>query len=252
MDSMAMVASNKEIKDAMTGNDAADMTRAKELRSFFRIVTSDLNSLGIPMIFTNHVGVNIGGYGDPVVQSGGGGVEFSPSVTLFLSKAKLKDNKDDDKRQTGVIVTAKTAKNRFSQPRTIKFPIYFDRPFNRYAGVQDFITWENVGIDRGNIITKTAYEKLKGADKDKVQVFRPTGGEKDMYFAPKATAQKWIVSHLGEAVTTQELYTARVMDPLEDTFDEVITKEFAFSSTGNEEELEQLLDEVDNLEEEQE
>jgi RecA/RadA recombinase len=236
----------------MTGNDAADMTRAKELRSFFRIITSDLNSLGIPLIFTNHVGVNIGGYGDPVVQSGGGGVEFSPSVTLFLSKAKLKDNKKDEKRQTGVIVTAKTAKNRFSQPRTIKFPIYFDRPFNRYAGVQDYITWENVGIARGNIITEGAYKKLKGDAQDKVEVFRPTGAEKDMYFVPKATAMKWIVSHLGEALTSSQLYSARVMDPLEDAFDEIIKKDFAFSSTGNEEELEQLLDEVDNLEEDQE
>lgn len=242
IDSIGMVASTKEIEDAKTGNNAADMTRAKQIRSFFRIITSDLNALGIPLIFTNHVLANIGGYGDPVVQGGGGGVEFSPSVTLFLSKAKVKDDKNDEKRQTGIIVTAKTAKNRFAQPRTIKFPIYFDRPFNRYAGVQDYLSWENVGIDRGNIITEKEYEKLKGADKEKVKVFRPTGSDKDMYFAPKATAQKWIVEHLGEAVTTQELFTARIMEPLVDRFDEIIRADFEFKSTELEGDIQDLLE----------
>lgn len=242
IDSIGMVASTKEIEDAKTGNNAADMTRAKQIRSFFRIITSDLNALGIPLIFTNHVLANIGGYGDPVVQGGGGGVEFSPSVTLFLSKAKVKDDKNDEKRQTGIIVTAKTAKNRFAQPRTIKFPIYFDRPFNRYAGVQDYLSWENVGIDRGNIITEKEYEKLKEADKEKVKVFRPTGSDKDMYFAPKATAQKWIVEHLGEAVTTQELFTSRIMEPLVDRFDEIIRADFEFKSTELEGDIQDLLE----------
>ena len=35
IDSIGMVASSKEIEDAKTGNNAADMTRAKQIRSFF-------------------------------------------------------------------------------------------------------------------------------------------------------------------------------------------------------------------------
>lgn len=246
IDSIGMIASSKEIEDAKTGNNAADMTRAKQIRSFFRIITSDLNALGIPLIFTNHVLANIGGYGDPVVQGGGGGVQFSPSVTLFLSKAKVKDDKDDDKRQTGIIVTAKTAKNRFAQPRTIKFPIYFDRPFNRYAGVQDYLSWENVGIAKGNIITTKEYEKLKDTDKSKVKVFRPTGADSDMYFVPKDSAQKWIVEHLGEAVSTQELFTERVMEPLVDRFDKVIRADFEFKSSEVEQDIDELLEESED------
>lgn len=246
VDSVGMVASLKEIEDARSGNSAADMTRAKQLRSFFRIITSDLNSLGIPMVFTNHVGVNIGGYGDPVVQGGGGGVAFSPSVTLFLSKAKLKDDKQDDKKQTGVIVTAKTGKNRFATPQVIKFPIYFDRPFNRYAGIQDYLGWDNVGIARGNIITKSAYDKLKGAAKDAARVFRPTGGEKDMYFAPKETARNWIIEHLGESIETRELFTERVMQPLEDRFDELVQKDFKFNSQDTEDAINDLLEQEED------
>jgi RecA/RadA recombinase len=243
LDSVGMLASAKEIEDARTQNNAADMTRAKSIRSFFRIVTSDLNSLEIPMIFTNHVGVNIGGYGDPVVQGGGGGVLFSPSVTLFLSRAKLKDDKDDDKRQTGVVVTAKTGKNRFAQPKVIKFPIFFDRPFNKYAGVQDYFGWDNVGIEKGNIITEKEYNKLKGAAKEAVRPFSPAGSEEVMYFSPKSTAQKYIIEHLGEAIPTRELWTERVMQPLEDRFDELIRKDFEFGSQEVEDEINDLLDE---------
>jgi len=241
LDSIGMVASSKEIEDARTGNSAADMTRAKQIRSFFRIITSDLNSLGIPMIFTNHTMVNIGGYGDPVVQGGGGGVVYSPSITLYLSKAKLKDDKNDDKRQTGVIVTAKTGKNRFAQPKTIKFPIFFDRPFNRYMGVQDYLSWDNVGIAKGNLLTKSEYNKLKGQAKEKIKVFTPDNSDEIMYFAPKETARKYVVEHLGEAIDTRQLFSERVMKPLEDRFDAVIRKDFEFSSQETDEEIEEIL-----------
>ena len=105
--------------------------------------------------------------GDPVVQGGGGGVIYSPSVTLFLSKAKETEGSDAKKKQVGVLVTAKTGKNRFARPKIVKFPIFFDRPFNRYMGVQDYISWENVGIAKGNILTEKEYNKLKDAEKGK-------------------------------------------------------------------------------------
>jgi RecA/RadA recombinase len=242
LDSVGMLASSKEIEDAKTGNSAADMTRAKQIRSFFRIITSDLNSLGIPMIFTNHTMVNIGGYGDPVVQGGGGGVVYSPSITLYLSKAKLKDDKDDDKKQTGVIVTAKTGKNRFAQPKTIKFPIFFTKPFNRYMGVQDYLKWETVGIAKGSILTEKEYAKLKEPEKSKVHQFSPDNSTEIMYFAPKETSRKWVIKHLGEMIDAKQLFTDRVMLPLEDLFDEVIKKDFEFSTQELDDEISDILD----------
>ncbi len=246
LDSIGMVASSKEIDDARTGNSAADMTRAKQIRSFFRIITSDLNSLGIPMIFTNHTMVNIGGYGDPVVQGGGGGVIYSPSITLFLSKAKETEGSDAKKKQVGIIVTAKTGKNRFAQPKIIKFPIFFDRPFNRYMGVQDYLSWENVGIAKGNILTKKEYDKLKGSDLEKVKTFTPDGSDEVMYFMPKESARKYVIEHLGVAVSNKELFTERVMEPLEDKFDELIKKDFQFNSQDLDDEIVGLMDEIDD------
>lgn len=54
LDSLGMLATTKEIDDAISGNTAADMTRAKMIRSLFRIITADLAGLSIPLIFSNH------------------------------------------------------------------------------------------------------------------------------------------------------------------------------------------------------
>ena len=90
LDSMGMLASEKEVNDALEGNSTADFTRAKTIRAIFRIITSDMTGLGIPFVYTNHTYASIGPY--PTVNvSGGGGQVYSPSVMLNLTKAKLKD-----------------------------------------------------------------------------------------------------------------------------------------------------------------
>ena len=63
-----------------------------------------------------------------------------------------------------------------------------------------------------------------------------------MYFAPKETARKYIVEHLGEAIDTRDLFSERVMQPLEDRFDELIKKDFEFSSQETDDEIEELID----------
>jgi RecA/RadA recombinase len=54
LDSAGNLATQKEITDAKTGSDKADMTRAKLLKSTFRILMTQLGILKIPFIFTNH------------------------------------------------------------------------------------------------------------------------------------------------------------------------------------------------------
>jgi hypothetical protein len=114
-------------------------------------------------------------------------------------------------------------------------------------GVQDYISWENVGIAKGNILTKKEYDKLKGADLEKVKTFTPNDSEEVMYFMPKETARNYVIEHLGEAVGKKELFTARVMEPLIDRFDEHIRKDFEFGSQDIENEIDDILD-LDNEE----
>jgi len=54
IDSIGQVASNKETKDAVDGSEKADMTRAKMVKSLFRILTSKLKMLGIPCAVVAH------------------------------------------------------------------------------------------------------------------------------------------------------------------------------------------------------
>ena len=116
-------------------------------------------------------------------------------------------------------------------------------------GVQDYLGWDNVGIAKGNLLTEKEYNKLTGAAKEKVKIFTPTDSEEVMYFAPKETARKYIVEHLGEAIDTRQLFTERVMQPLEDRFDELIKKDFEFSSQETDDEIEEILH-TDDVEDE--
>lgn len=54
LDSVGQLGSRKEVDDALKGSEKADMTKAKALASYFRIINSDLGALSIPIICTNH------------------------------------------------------------------------------------------------------------------------------------------------------------------------------------------------------
>jgi hypothetical protein len=55
IDSVGNLASKKESEDALEGKGAADMSRAKSLKSTFRIITPHLTTKDIPCIAVNHI-----------------------------------------------------------------------------------------------------------------------------------------------------------------------------------------------------
>jgi len=229
LDSLGMLATTKEIDDAISGNTAADMTRAKTIRSLFRIITSDLTGLGIPFVFTNHTYASTGMF--PTVNlSGGGGLIYSASVILALSKAQIKEGTV----QTGIIVTVKTLKNRFGKPIPIKFHIRWDKGMNRFIGMEEYMSWENCGIQRGNMVTKKEFEKWSESDKAKSHEFEFNG--ETYYFYPKETARNYIVKHLGRGVSAQELFTEEVWshEVLEQINEKCIKPKFSYGVDANE------------------
>jgi len=58
IDSIGNLASKKEVEDALEGKSVADMSRAKQVKSLFRMVTPHLSLKDIPMIGTEIVGYN--------------------------------------------------------------------------------------------------------------------------------------------------------------------------------------------------
>ena len=55
IDSIGNLASKKEVEDALNEKSAADMTRAKQLKSLFRMVTPHLTIKNVPMLAICHV-----------------------------------------------------------------------------------------------------------------------------------------------------------------------------------------------------
>ena len=60
IDSIGNLASKKEVEDAMDGKSVADMSRAKQMKSLFRMVTPHLNMKDIPLVVVNHTYKEIG------------------------------------------------------------------------------------------------------------------------------------------------------------------------------------------------
>ena len=159
------------------------------------------------------------------------GIVYNASITIELSGAKLDDKENDNAAKqragaadnavrTGVLVTAKPVKNRFARPIKIKFGIPFYKNMNPYIGLEQFMTWDNSGVCRGNLITQKDYDKLSEADKKKIYVFEFNGETK--YCQPKDTARGIVVKHLGKQVSFIDFYT-----------NEVFTDEFLKSLNEN-------------------
>jgi RecA/RadA recombinase len=222
LDSLGMLTTDKESGDALKGKSAMDMgIRSKELRSLFRVITLDLTGVKIPLICTNHTTTgNIGGFMPTKEAAGGDGPIFSMSNVIMLSKAQLKEG---DTR-TGIIVTSTPKKARFTRPYAVKFHISFMNGMNPYVGLQDFVSWESCGIQRG-----------------KLEVDKKTG---EMKFEGNESSPRWAVRHLGKTVAstqlfTPEVFTREVLEKLDET---VIGPHFKLPDLFDYKEFEDLLD----------
>ena len=90
VDSIGNLASKKEVDDALDGKSVADMTRAKQLKSLFRMVTPHLNLKDIPMVVVNHTYKEIGMFPKDIV--GGGCVD--PNTKIKLSDGTYREIKN--------------------------------------------------------------------------------------------------------------------------------------------------------------
>lgn len=190
--------------------------------------------------------------------SGGSGMRYSASTILMLSAAKLDgENKENDAAakntkaeitKTGVRVTARVDKSRFSIPTKVQFQIPFFKPMNPYVGLENFMTFENSGIGRGNIVTEKEYERAKPADKEKMVRFEYNG--ESLYFNPSDRARGMVVAHLGKQVPFTEFYTEEVFttELLERLDKEIIRPTFELPTHSSNADIDEYLDLEDDEE----
>jgi RecA/RadA recombinase len=89
IDSIGNLASKKEVEDAMNEKSVADMSRAKAIKSLFRIVTPHLNLKDIPLIAVNHTYQEIGLFPKAIV-SGGTGIYYSADAIWIIGRQQDK------------------------------------------------------------------------------------------------------------------------------------------------------------------
>lgn len=70
LDSLGNLASKKEVEDAENEKSVADMTRAKQIKSLFRIITPHLTMKDIPCLVVNHVYEETGMFAKTIVSGG--------------------------------------------------------------------------------------------------------------------------------------------------------------------------------------
>jgi len=151
LDSLGMLASQKELQDAMDDKQVRDMTKSQTIKSVFRIITSKLGKLKIPMIVTNHTYKTMNPYGDPTDMGGGSGLKYAASTIITLTKSK---EKDSSKEIIGNIIKVKTYKSRLTKENTqIATRLFFDsRGLDQYYGLLELGEKYGIFIRKGNRI----------------------------------------------------------------------------------------------------
>ncbi len=253
LDSLGNLTSSKELTDTLEANQKRDMTKQQEVKALFRTNATALARAQAPMIVCSHTYDTMDLFSKKVV-SGGSGIKYNSSLTLMLSTAKL-DDKESDKiaekkvgefTKTGVIVTAKPEKSRFTIPQKVKFQIPFFKAPNPYVGLEAYLTWENSGIMEGILLTQKEYDKLSDKDKETVKTFTFNGETK--YAFPKIGAtqksRKIVVEHLGEELPITDLWTSKVLtdEVLHKLDDAVIKPLFELPSQDSFNDIDELLE----------
>jgi len=90
VDSLGNLASKKEVEDALNEKAVADMTRAKQLKSVFRIITPHLSMKDIPFIGIAHTYDTQEMFSKKVV-SGGTGLYYSADDIWILGRRQNKE-----------------------------------------------------------------------------------------------------------------------------------------------------------------
>ena len=168
LDSLGMLSTEKEIRDALDDKQVRDMTKSQLVKGAFRMLTLKLGQANIPLIVTNHTYDVIGSYVPTKEMGGGSGLKYAASTIIYLSKKKEKDKTEI----VGNIIKAKTAKSRLSKEnKEVNIRLYYDeRGLDRYYGLLDLGElgglWKNVA-GRYEIDGKKIYAKNIYAEPDK-------------------------------------------------------------------------------------
>jgi len=142
IDSIGNLASKKEVEDALEGKSVGDMTRAKQLKSLFRMVTPHLNLKDIPLVVVNHTYMEIGLFPKAIV-GGGTGAMYSADNVYVLGRQQEKEGTEI----VGYNFIINVEKSRYVKEKSkIPVSVSFDGGLSKWSGLLD------VALELGHVI----------------------------------------------------------------------------------------------------
>jgi RecA/RadA recombinase len=142
MDSVGNLASKKEVEDALDGKSAADMTRAKQLKSLFRIITPHFTTKDIPCVVINHTYMEQSLY-PKAIMSGGTGIMYSSDTVIIFGKSQEKDGAE----LAGWTFTMNIEKSRRVKEKSkLPFTVKFEGGIQRWSGLLD------LALESGHVV----------------------------------------------------------------------------------------------------
>ena len=170
IDSIGNLASKKEVEDALNEKSVADMSRAKQIKSLFRMVTPHLTLKDIPLIAVNHTYKTLELYSKDVV-GGGTGSYYSADNIWILGRQQDKDAKTNT--IDGYHFVINIEKSRYVREKSkIPITISYEGGINRWSGLLD------IAIEGGYVA------KLKDGKKNAYsEINRETGEVNGELFA---------------------------------------------------------------------
>ena len=162
VDSVGNLASRKEVEDAIDGKSVADMTRAKQMKSLFRMVTPHLTIKDIPAVVVNHTYKEIGLFPKDVV-SGGTGVYYSADNIFIIGRQQEKEGKE----VVGYNFIINVEKSRFVREKSrIPIEVTWEGGISKWSGLLD------MALESGHVVKPSNgwYAKSGEDDAKKVRI----------------------------------------------------------------------------------
>jgi RecA/RadA recombinase len=170
IDSIGNLASKKEVEDALDQKSVADMSRAKQMKSLFRMVTPHLTLKDVPMVVVNHTYKEIGLFPKDIV-GGGTGSYYSADNIFILGRQQEKDGTE----VTGYNFIINVEKSRYVKEKSkIPVSVSFDGGISKWSGLLD------LALESGHVI------------KPKVGWYQKVGEEKNYREKDTDTKEFWM------------------------------------------------------------
>jgi RecA/RadA recombinase len=133
IDSIGNLASKKEVEDALNEKSAADMTRAKQIKSLFRMITPHLTLKDIPMVVVNHTYMEIGLFPKAIV-GGGTGSYYSADNIYIIGRQQEKEGTEI----VGYNFIINVEKSRYVKEKSkIPVTVSYDGGISTWSGLLD-------------------------------------------------------------------------------------------------------------------